>query len=393
MTTARAASGPLAGLRVVDLTDERGIYGAKLLADLGADVVRVEPPGGDPLRQRLPRLEDSPGAGESLWYAFFGSNRRSIEIDLGSSEGREQLLALIRKRADAVLDCGTLEAMRDEFEALRSERPELVSVDVSSFGPDGPWKDYLAPDLVAGALGGTVATTGDADTPPLNAFGELNFMVSGIYAAIATLAALRHAARNGVGQRGDVSTHECIASCLEHVFMWYWYGERIPTCDGPVLPRQGSLHWSRSYVVLNGGNGAISVTPWPDPQAQLMWLVENDAHQDLLDPKWQEPGMLPKFLIRFLEVLGEWLPSQDVRELFLEAQQRHAPYGAVLPVDAVAENPQLKARDWWVPYQVGGREVSGPGAPYALGDTPWSIGPSSEVGADTASLLAEIGWD
>ena len=275
-------------------------------------------------------------------------------------------------------------------------RENLVYVDVSSFGPDGPWKDYLAPDLVAGALGGAVATTGDADTPPLKAFGDLNFMVSGIYGAIAALAAGRHARETGVGQRVDVSAHECIASCLEHVFMWWWYGERIPPCEGPVLPRRGSLHWSNTYVVLNGGGGAISVTPWPDPEAQVMWLLENDAQQDLLDPKWQDPSEISNFLKRFLEVLGEWLPSQNVRELFVEAQQRHAPYGAVLPVSAVSENPQLEARDWWVPYRLGeqaGREIQGPGAPYAMSETKWSIGPSSEPGADTEAVLAEIGWD
>ena len=369
------ASGALAGVRVLDLTDERAIYGAKLLADLGADVVRVERerPDGDPLRQRGPFHE-----GASLWHAFFASNRRFVPLDVNTPEG-ESALARLFAEADVALVCGEPFAARAA--AARKRHPHLVVVDVTSFGRNGPWRSFLAPDLVAGALGGAVATTGDVDTPPLKTFGELNFVLSGAYAAIAALAGLRHAREGGGGQRVDVSVHECIASCLEHVFMRYWYHERMPRADTAALPRRGSLHWSNAYCVMPAKGGAIMVTPTPNFDNQLVWLVEQEAQEDLFDPSYQEPGNRRAYIDRLMQVLRGWVSGQDVEALFFEAQGRHAPYGWVLPVDKVAENPQLQARDWWTRYPLaGGDSVRGPGAPYHFGATPWRIG-ASETGA------------
>ena len=374
MTTSPAA---LQAVRVLDLTDERGIYGAKLLADLGADVLRCEPRQGDPLRQRGPTL-DAGGDAQSLWYAFFASSRRIATLDLDTQEGIERLRALVDD-ADIVLSCaGAFAVAEAQLEAARAKRPELVVVETSSFGACGPWRDYLAPDLVAGALGGAVATSGDVDTPPLKTFGELNLVLSGAYSAIAALAALHRVRRSGSGQRGEVSVHESIASCLEHVLMWYWYHERMPNAAGPVLARRGSLHWSNAYVVVPAKGGGIMVTPTPNLDNQLVWLIEKEVQQDLLDPKYQQPENRGAFIRRLMEVLRQWAAGQDVEELFFEAQERHAPYGWVLPLPKVAENPQLQARRWWQKYRVGGgagaaAEVRGPGAPYRFGLTPWRL--------------------
>ncbi len=363
------ASGALRGVRVLDLTDERAIYGAKMLADLGADVVRPVPPGGDPLRQRGPFCH-----GASLWHAFFASNRRFVTADARAPQG-ESTLARLFGEADVALVCG--EPFAAQAQAARRRHPRLVVVDVSSFGANGPWKRFLAPDLVAGALGGAVATTGDVETPPLKTFGELNFVLSGAYAAIAALAGLRHVRAGGDGQRVDVSVHECIASCLEHVFMFYWYHERMVNADGPVLPRRGSLHWSNAYCVMPAKDGAIMVTPTPNIDQQLVWLIEQEAQEDLLDPAYQEPGKRRALIQRLMEVLRGWVATREAQALFFEAQERHAPYGRVLPVDKVAENPQLEARNWWTRYPVaGGEPVRGPGAPYHFSATPWRIGAS-----------------
>ena len=367
--TARA----LGRLRVLDLTDERAIYGAKLLADLGADVVRPEPPAGDPLRRRGPHR----GA-DSLWYTFFASNRTTVRLDPATEEGRSKLDALV-DRADVVLASDGAFCVEEAAlgEALAA-RPRLVVIDTSSFGPDGPWRDYLAPDLVAGALGGAVATTGDADTPPLKTFGDLNFILSGAYTAIAALAGVNRVRDTGAGQRAHVPVHECIASCLEHVLMWYWYHERLPMATGPALERRGSLHWSNAYVVMPAQGGTIMVTPTPSFDNQLVWLIEQDAHEDLLDPKYQELENRRAFVQRMMAVLRAWVAKRDVEELFFEAQAHHSPYGWVLPVDKVAGNPQLEARDWWTPHAVDGHDVRGPGAPYRLKDTPWTMAPPQE---------------
>lgn len=381
--------GPLQDVRIVDLTDERGIYGGKLLADLGADIVRPEPPGGDPLRQRGPHLEDAPDGPASLWHVFFASSRRFFRVDLDSEEGNAQLDALI-DRAHVVLCCtGAFGAEQERLDAALSRRPELVVVEASSFGKEGPWRDYLAPHIVAGALGGAVAPTGDADTPPLNVFGDLHFMVSGVYVAIAALAGLHLARVRNIGQRAHVPVHECIASGLEQVLMWYWYHDRLPMANGPVLERRGSLHWTNGYQTMRGRDGCILVTGAPNRDAQLAWLIEEGAAGDLWDPKYQDPENREEYTAVLMQRLREWVATREVEPLFLEAQSRGMAYGEAVPIERTADNPHLKARDWWTDYLP---TVRGPGAPYHFGDTPWKIGPYGDIASDSDAVLSEIGW-
>jgi len=387
-TKATEAEGALAGIRVLDLTDERGIYGVKLLADLGADVVRPEPPEGDPLRQRGPHTTDG-AEKESLWHAWFASNRRFVAVDLARPNDQAQLQQLASAADIVVCSDGPLARAAGLDEAL-VDNPTLVVIDVSSFGVSGPWKDFLAPDLVAGALGGAAATTGDADTPPLKSFGELNFMVSGAYVAIAALAGLLHTQAGGEGQRVGVSVHECIASCLEHVLMWAWYQDKLPSATHRVLPRRGSMHWSNAYQVMKAKSGSIMITPAPDFEKQIFWLVEEDAQEDMIDPKYLQPENLPVMIARLMEVLRGWVATKDAESLFYDAQERHAPYGWVLPVSSLAVNPQLEARDWWVDYPVGKSTVRGSGAPYRFSATPWRIATPDNTSAE--EVLADIGW-
>jgi crotonobetainyl-CoA:carnitine CoA-transferase CaiB-like acyl-CoA transferase len=378
--------GPLAGVRVLDLTDERAIYGAKLLADLNADVIRAEAPGGDPLRKRGPFTDDDAEGGSSLWHALYASNRRFVTVDPTEQRGR-RLLAELIGWADIVIDCGWLAEASLDPEALVEANPSLVVVRVSSFGPDGPWADLLAPELVAAALGGFASTTGDVDTPPLTGFGDLNFLTSGTYAAIAALTALRHVRESGEGQVVEVPVHSVIASCLEHVLMFYWYQQ------GRVLPRQGSVHWTSAYEVMRARGGHIMVTPTPDFQRNIAWLVEEDVHEDLLDEHYYQPDGLLLLIPRVMEVLRAWVATKDVEQFFFESQARHHPYGWVLTPDRVASNPQLEARQWWADYEVAGSDVRGPGAPYRFLGTPWALRRGhGDPGADSDDVLAEIGW-
>ena len=391
----RQKAGALDGIRVLDLTDERGIYGVKLLADLGACVVRPEPPEGDRLRERGPHLSIAASERVSLWHAYFASNRRFLTIDVEQSAGLERLQALIASAHIVMCTRDAFAMQHAQLEAALLADPSLVVVDVSSFGDSGPWRDFIAPDLVAGALGGAVATTGDADTQPLKSFGELNFMVSGTYAAIAALSALHRVQTGGPGQRASVSVHSCIASCLEHVLMWRWYEPLLAAAQSQVLPRRGSLHWSNAYKVMNAASGSIMVTPAPDFEKQIFWLVEEDAHEDLIDPKYLEPENFRAMVARLMEVLHGWVAGKDAETLFFDAQERHAPYGWVLPIEKLVENPQLQARDWWADYRIGrnsDRRLKGPGAPYHLSATPWQADGVDSPQDTSDSVLSSLGW-
>ncbi len=352
-------AGPLGDVRVIDLTDDRGVYAGKLLGDLGAEVIRVEPAAGDPLRRRAPLHEN----GSSLWHAFFASSRQFTSGDWDAA-------AELAQSADIVLDC---ERLADP-EALLAANTGLVIVDVTSFGRSGPWRDYLAPGLVAEALGGVAATSGDADTPPLKLYGDQYAFVAGVYAAIGALAALRHARETGAGQIVRLSVHEALCTILEHVLMWAWYHEHVPFADGPVLPRQGSLHWSSAYVVMQAVGGSIMITPTPDFSRQVAWLVEEGTGLELLDERFSDPANVAEMIMLTMQTLREWVAGKEVELFFHEAQARHHPYGWVMTTPEVAENPQLEARDWWTDYPAGGATAIGPGAPYHFSETSWRIG-------------------
>ena len=209
--------------------------------------------------------------------------------------------------------------------------------------------------------------------------------------AIAALAALYSRRRDGRGQRVDVSVHECIASCLEQVFMFYWYADRLGRQER-VLPRRGSKHWSDAYQVFPTRDGAVMVTPTPSFDSQLAWLIEEDVHEDLLDEKYSNPDNLRQLILRVMEIMREWVAGKESEALFFEAQSRHAPYGWVLPPRRLAENPQLIAREWFTDYEIDGRVFKGPGAPYHFSDTPWSIAPGKREPESIDDVLASLDW-
>ena len=382
--------GALSRVRILDLSDEKSIYGVKMLADLGAMTIRPEPIQGDRLRNRGPFDDQS---GESLWYAYFASSRKFLQVD-SRQENQVSRLQQLAARADIVVVSPDNELSElIDTDALCKRNKKLVVVRCSSFGSWGPWRDYQAPDIVAAALGGSAAVTGDADTSPLRLCNELTFCVAGAYTGIAALAGLYHVRRTGKGQIIEVPVHECIASCLEHVLMWYFHHQFFPNARAKALERRGSLHWTNLYHVMAAQNGSIMVTPTPNIDALLAWLIEEEAFDDLLDAEYQEPGGRRRYFTRFMDVLREWVSHKDVEALFFEAQERHAPFGWVHSIDRVARNPQLKARGWWQDQVVGGRTVKGPGVPFQFSQTPAHPRESSNCSLeDVDDVIQQVGW-
>ena len=264
----------------------------------------------------------------------------------------------------------------------------------SPFRADGPWKDYQAPDLVAGALGGSVGVTGDADTPPLRLVVDLTFCVSGAYVGIAALSGLFHARQTRQVQLIEVPVHDCIASSLEHVLMWYFHHRFFPKLRARALERRGSLHWTDLYHVMATRDGSIMITPTPNLDAQLAWLIEENAFGDLLDPEYQELGSRRNYFKRLMQALREWVSEKDVEALFFEAQRRHAPFGWVQTLDQVAANPQLAAREWWQDQLMGNRTVKASGVPFKFSETPAksTTGEWSAV-ANANDVVTTVGWE
>tara|TARA_B100000902_G_C26786939_1_gene657874 strand:+ start:42 stop:494 length:453 start_codon:yes stop_codon:yes gene_type:complete len=143
-------------------------------------------------------------------------------------------------------------------------------------------------------------------------------------------------------------------------------------------------------------NGSVMVTPTPDFDAQLMWLIEEGVQEDLIDPKYQEPENLKLRVDRSMEVLRKWTAGKDARELFFQAQERHCPYGWVLPLEAVAENPQLLARGWYRDLEINGQTITSPGTAYHFSNSEGSIDlpliPHTTSPTDATDILSDLGW-
>ena len=214
MAEPRTAPQALDGVRVLELAGAEGEYCGKLLADFGAEVIKVEPPGGSPSRGEPPFKDDRPGSENSLSFLYFNANKKSVTADLDTDAGRERVRRLART-VDVVLESsapGSLAGMGLGYEDLLAANPRLVYASVTAFGQTGPYSGYRWSGLVAFAMGGLMYVSGKPSLPPVNAPGAQAFLVGSAHAALAILMALWHVRQGGAGQHVDVSMMDCLAA-------------------------------------------------------------------------------------------------------------------------------------------------------------------------------------
>ena len=193
----------LEGVRVLDLADESAALAGRILADLGADVLKVEPPAGGRTRHRAPFLDDIPGLQRSFFHLYHDANKRSVVVDRETAAGTTRFRALV-ERADVLLETvrpAEREAQGVAHAVLRDWNPRLIHVSVTPFGPDGAWRDWRANDLVAGASGGLTWLCGDPGHPPLQGSANPSYTMASLAAATGAMVALSARAR----QRGTPS--------------------------------------------------------------------------------------------------------------------------------------------------------------------------------------------
>src|SRR5690348_7468530 len=231
-----AGPGMLQGLRVIEIADERAEYAGLLLAGLGAEVIKIEPPEGNATRRIGPFLGDEPGLERSLFFWNYNRNKKSVVLDLLTPAGREQMLGLLGG-ADILLDasCGTLnEALGLDHAALNARFPKLITARMTPFGDDGPWKDFKGSDLIHLALGGVMMNCGydpdpnlEYDTPPIAPQIWHAYHIAGEQLATGIIAALIHRHRSGQGQDVSVAVHEAVSKNPELDIM-HWVMRRVP---------------------------------------------------------------------------------------------------------------------------------------------------------------------
>jgi crotonobetainyl-CoA:carnitine CoA-transferase CaiB-like acyl-CoA transferase len=362
-------SAPLDGVRVVELTDESAEYCGRLLAGLGADVVKAEPPGGAPSRHIGPFLDDEPGPDRSL--AFWADNvgKRSVVVDndqdIVALCGAADVLVHTLRPAQAV-------ARGLDFAALHELSPSLVVGAVTPFGQDGPWADYLADDLVLMALGGSMAACGYGpgpdgayDTPPLASHGDQAWRTASTYAAVAVLGALAWRQGSGQGQLIDVSAHECSASMTEWHLMTY-------LCSGAVY-RRGP------HPTLTAADGRQVAALNPDflgPHVfagMLEMLEEQGVAGALSDPAFADPVHRAGNYREVWRALKRLADKHDGETLYTLGQRAGLPWGVIRSPEEVLEDRHLRARGHFVELEHPelGRSVTYPGAPFLAHGSPW----------------------
>ncbi|MFL2636029.1 MAG: CoA transferase [Tepidiformaceae bacterium] len=207
-----STKGPLQNYRIIDFTDRHGVLGTRILAGLGAEVIRIEPPGGDPMRQYGPLSGD----GNSFFWLQMNAAKKSVVLDLKSESGRTLLWSLL-KSSDALFESGfrnDLELHGFDWGNLSAKCPELVYTTISPFGCEGPRSHWVGGDLVAMAAGGLMYLCGDQDRAPLRVSVEQASAQSSVQAMVGTLIALRACKKGAFGQRVDISMQEAITNTL-----------------------------------------------------------------------------------------------------------------------------------------------------------------------------------
>ncbi len=382
-------SGALAGVKIVDLTHHiAGPYATKLLADFGADVLKIERPGGDPARRLPPFYHDEPDAEKSLPFLYLNTNKRNVTLNLKAETGRGILLDLLAD-ADALVENfapGVMASLGLDEDALRAHNPRLVVASVSNFGQTGPWRDYRATDMVEYALGGLMYIFGAYDREPLkHALHQAQFK-AGTNLASATLMALYHQRLTGEGQRVDVSIQESIVSALRDVTNNYTY-------TGAVRRRQpnhtGDL--TRLRAVSDG-----YVLPNPGIGASLNWqiLVDFLEAPQLDDPRFDNASVRLENAEALGAILDEIFAAKRKQEIFYAAHEKRFIYGVIDSPEETVDNPQIQARGYYVPLEhpdLG--EITFPGAPFLMSDSPWQVHAAApRLGEHNAAVLGELGY-
>ena len=374
MIQAPATAAALTGIRVLDLTTNYAAYAGRLLADLGADVVRVEPPEGSPLRSLAPCQTGPTGAPLSFAHAFLDAGKRSVTLDLMTAAGRE-LLAELAASSDAMIETPSAAAADHiDFELVRQRNPGLVLVSISAFGRDGPYAGYQATDLTLLAAGGLLSLGGYVDSEPLAVQGEQAMLASGIYGAIAVLTALYERTQTGKGCWIDVSGQECVAFALEDaVAEWSINGHvRRRLGDGAREAGTGVYPCKDGYISMVAGrlgtaNAFVMLTQW-------VAASEVPGAASLLEPQWQDFKFRqsPEGIARFAEIFGAFCRTRGKQELYREGQARQIAIAPVNTVADVLQDAQLAANSYFQPQfeRNSGREITFPGPPYRLSRTP-----------------------
>jgi crotonobetainyl-CoA:carnitine CoA-transferase CaiB-like acyl-CoA transferase len=351
-------SGALSPYRVLDLTDELAFLCGKILGDLGADVIKVERPGGDPARHIGPFYDGRPDPQKSLYWFAFNNNKRGVTLDIESGKGRDLFRRLV-ERADFIFESfipGYLENLGLGYKALKTINPRIVFTSITPFGQSGPYSRFKASDIEIMAMSGCMSLTGDPGRPPLRVTFPQSYQWTGSHALIGTLAAHLRRRHSGSGEHVDASAQACLLWAFSHAHTFWDLNRHLEK-------RAGSFMTGRSIT------GAKMRVFWPCKDGYLNFIIyggEAGRRTNQALVQWMESkGMAPDFLKqkdwstfniaevtqeeidRMEEPIGRFFEGITKKEFFREVIKREMLGYPVATVEEIFADPQLESRGFW----------------------------------------------
>jgi benzylsuccinate CoA-transferase BbsE subunit len=385
VSEAQPLPGPLAGLRILELADETGQFCGKLLGDLGADVVKIEPPGGERNRHLGPFLDDIPNPERSLSFWYYNTSKRGITLSLETADGR-RLFRRLAATSDVILETfrpGFLASLGLDYDSLSLQNPRVIMCSLTPFGQTGPWRDYLASDLLHMAAGGEMASSGydqpDApNAPPIAPGGGNAWHMGGHFAYMAIMAALVYRTVAGQGQYIDTSIHEACALTTEAAIANYIY-------RGEVVRRQTGRHHAagptpRTQFRAKDGTYVCALVGGrlnPKYIGELADLLDSYGMAgDLRDPKYKDPAVIAANTSHIIDdLVANFIASLPAEEVYHAAQDRGFTWGVVRAPEALLDDAHLHDRGFWkeVEHPELGRSFVYPGEAAIYNGSPWRI--------------------
>ncbi|MFO7963964.1 MAG: CoA transferase [Desulfobacterales bacterium] len=350
----------LSPYRVLDLTEGGCMVGGKILADLGADVIRIEPPRGSASRNIGPFYKDDPNPEKSLFWFAYNTNKRGITLDLHTPDG-QGLFRELTNTSDIILENfepGFLDELGLGYDSLCNIKPGIILTSISAFGQTGPKAHYKATELISWASGGTLYTMGDPDRPPTRISFPQAFLHGGNVGAAASLFALWHRIVTGEGQHVDVSIQQyLIWITMFTVGLWECYQYDLPRggYGWNVLGLTGKIGYEARdgwVTLLFGGGAAASMRE--SAEALVKWMDEEKVCPDWLKQlDWKtEYDMFNEPLVEKVRAqISNFIISKNKSELYEEAKKRNILLAPVATVEDIWNNDQCRAREYWTTVQ------------------------------------------
>lgn len=341
--------------RVLDMTDEKGWMCSKILSELGADVIKIERPGGDPGRNVGPFYHDIPDPEKSLYWFAYNTNKRGITLNIETSQGKRLFNRLV-SNADFVIESfqpGYLDSLRLGYSQLSKINHQLIMTSITPFGETGPYKDYKGCDLVAEAMGGFMYVCGDSDRPPVRISAEQAYPIAGAQAAAGSLIAHYQRILAGKGQKVSVSIQECIARNLGAERCFYDALGEIPVRSGQRRRRMATYQrdiWPCKnghigFRVLGGDLGARTL------RALVDWMDTENVAGDLkeIDFKLLDMAKMTKQELEKLEnALCQFFLKHTKEEIYAKAVQKGMLICPGYTTKDLAEYQQLEELGFWI---------------------------------------------